>query len=546
MANAEVSIFTSGSKGYGAAGASHTKRNVKGFRAESGSPREDIDANNRTIRQRCRMLYMSTPIAASGIKTNRTNSIGSGLNLNPKIDWKYLGISAEQAEEWEENVKAEFQIWAGRKNACDATGMNDFYEIQQLAFISWLISGDVFVLLKREEADRDKPYTLRLHVIEADRCSTPQSSVTYLYDMTEGKAENGNKIYDGVEVEKSGKVTAYHIRNTYPYQMTIEETSWVRVKAYGDKTGLPNIIHIMSSERPEQYRGVSYLAQIIEPMLQMRRYTEAEITAAIIESFFTAFIKTGVKDKNEIPFNDVAPEKEKERYDPNEYEMGPGQVNVMNPGEEIQLAEPKRPASGFGNFVDAMCTQMGAALEIPADLLMKKFNASYSASRGALLEAWKSFRMYRKWFASDFCNPIYEVWLSEAVAIGRVNAPGFWGDRRTKEAWMRAEWVGPSQGQLDPGREIAAEVMSVAEGFSTYEDSTIRINGGNWTSNMNKLEMELRKKEEVFGNGKDDGQKERGNPKTVLEAMAKAVMEDVVKELVTEMKEEKEKDGAEK
>lgn len=544
MANTEISIFTAGSKGYGAAGASHTKRSVKGFRAESGSPREDIDANNMTIRQRCRMLYMSSPVAASGVKTNRTNSIGSGLNLNPKIDWKYLGISAEQAEEWEENVKAEFQIWAGRKNACDATGMNDFYEMQQLAFISWLISGDVFVLLKHEKTDRDKPYTLRLHIIEADRCSTPQSGLTYLYNMTEGKMENGNKIYDGVEVEKNGKVAAYHIRNTYPYQIAAEETSWTRVKAYGDKTGLPNIIHVMSSERPEQYRGVSYLAQIIEPMLQMRRYTEAEITAAIVESFFTAFIKTGVNDKSEIPFNDVSPEGKKERYDPNEYEMGPGQVNVMNPGEEIQLAEPKRPASGFGDFVDAMCTQMGAALEIPEDLLMKKFNSSYSASRGALLEAWKSFRMYRKWFTSDFCNPIYEVWLSEAVAIGRVNAPGFWGDRRTKEAWMRTEWVGPSQGQLDPGREIAAEVMSVAEGFSTYEDSTVRINGGNWVSNMNKLEMELKKKEEVFGCGKDDGQKGKEGPKAVLEAMAREVMENAVKEIFAEMKEERKKDGA--
>ncbi len=67
-------------------------------------------------------------------------------------------------------------------------------------------------------------------------------------------------------------------------------------------------------------------------------------------------------------------------------------------------------------------------MEIPRDLLLKEFNASYSASRAALMEAWDTFRMYRNWFVDDFCNPVYEMWLSEAVASGRVSAPGFFAD----------------------------------------------------------------------------------------------------------------------
>lgn len=523
MGNMEVSIFPGGSKGYGAAGASVTRRSTKGFNAQSGSPREDIDSNNGTMRQRCRMLYMSAPPGTSGIKTNRTNTIGLGLKLNPKIDWEYLGITAEQAEQWEKDVKKEFAIWAERKDACDATGMNGFYEIQQLAFLSWLMSGDVLVLLKHEGTDKNHPYSLRLHVVEADRCSTPQDNASYLFNMTEGEAGNGNRIYDGVEVDSAGKVVAYHIRNTYPYQATLEKTQWARVEAYGRETGLPNVVHVMNSERPEQYRGVSYLAQIIEPILQMRRYTEAEITAAIIESFLTGFVQTD-SNTEKLPFNDTAPEGEEETlYDPNEYRLGPGQMNVMNPGEKIVFAEPKRPASGHEAFVKSMCTQIGAALEIPRDLLMKEFGASYSASRGALLEAFKSFQMYRGWFTSDFCSPIYEVWLSEAVAIGRISAPGFFGDRRTKEAWLGAEWVGPSQGQLDPMKEITSEILSVSEGFSTHAASTVRMNGGDWNANMDKLRTEMEKKQGILGGnrnvpaqedahpGNDRGEDERGN-----------------------------------
>ena len=65
---------------------------------------------------------------------------------------------------------------------------------------------------------------------------------------------------DGVEVDSNGQIVAYHIRSTYPFELGAAATKWARVEAYGRRTGLPNILHIMESERPDQYRGVSYLA----------------------------------------------------------------------------------------------------------------------------------------------------------------------------------------------------------------------------------------------------------------------------------------------
>lgn len=499
----EGNIVNIGAKGYGQAGASRTKRALKGFNPMSGSPREDIDANNYTLRQRSRMLTMSAPIAASAIKTNRTNTIGLGLKLNPRPDKNILGLTAEESKEWERIVKAEFKIWAEHKRNCDSTGLNNFYEIQQLCFYSWLASGDVFVLRKEREI-QNCPYSLKLYVVEADRCSTPVDDMVTSIFPTEGKnRSNENKIYDGVEVDKDAAVVAYHFRNTYPFEMTHEQTEWVRVTAYGEKTGMPNVLHIMNSERPEQYRGVPYLAPVIEEILQLRRYTESEITAAVVESFFTAFIKT-TENANENPFNEVGdgqPGDDNASYDPNEYEMGPGTMNIMNPGEDVVFADPKRPASGFENFFKAICSQIGAALEIPEDLLTKKFVASYSASRAALLEAWKSFKMYRSWFVSNFCNPVYEIWLSEAVARGRVKAPGFFENPLLREAWIGCEWVGPSQGQLDPLKEVNAEVIAIREGLTTRTAAAEKINSSDWDANMNQIEMEERRMKEIGMSG---------------------------------------------
>ena len=490
-----------GYKGYGEAGASWHKKAVKGFNAKSGSPREDIDFNNYTMRQRARMLYMASPMATSAIKANRTNIVGMGLQLKSRIDREVVGLSQESAEAWQKKTEREFALWAGNKRACDATGLNNFYSLQQLALVSWLLSGDCFGLLKHYEVSRFYPYSLRIHMIEADRVATPYMG--YQLYTTGKNPDNGNKIYDGVESSQSGAVVAYHIRSNYPFEIGAEPEIWQRVLAYQENTGLPNVVHVMESERPDQYRGISYLAQVIEPLLQLRRYTESELTAAVVESFFTAFIKTE-SSVDEMPFNETG--EPAEPRDPNDYNMGPGQINILNPGEDVTFAAPQRPANGFDKFVKSIAEQVGAALEIPSDLLMKSFNASYSASRAALLEAWKAFKMRREWLASSFCRPIYEVWLSEAVARGRINAPGFFADPAIRAAWLGTEWLGPSQGQLDPVKEITAEILACSEGFSTHEQSTVKLNGGQWDKNVERL---VRENEKLSGNEPDAHQSQK-------------------------------------
>jgi lambda family phage portal protein len=485
-------------KGYSHAGASLTKRNFKGFVVESGSPAEDINANNYTLRQRSRMLYMSAPIATAALKRQRTNIVGAGLRLKPTIDRETLGMTKEQAEEWQRHVQAEFNLWASRKQACDATGVNTFYGLQQLVALAWPMSGDVFAAIKWKKPTPLMPYSLRLHVIEADRVRTPDlpqgsgSAVRnpFLLNLTTGRAANGNMIYDGVEVDKDGGIVAYHIANSYPNQFDGCQTEFVRVEAYGKETGLPNILHIMDSERPEQYRGVPYLAQAIEPLLQMRRYTEAEITAAVVQSFFTAFIRTE-SPSNEMPLNEIRGEDQSEvSRGSNDYEMGAGAVNILEPGEDVQFGSPTHPNTGFDTFMRSLCEQVGACLEIPADLLLMSFNASYSASRAALLEAWKGFRMRREWLTEDFCRPVYEIWLAEAVARGRVSAPGFLTDPVIRQAYLGSEWIGPSQGQLDPTKEVQAAVMAIDNGLSTREAEAVKLNGSQFSTNVDKLTVE--------------------------------------------------------
>lgn len=478
-------IRTVTNSGYSENGASKRKKSLIGWLASSKTPYEDIDMNLDLLRQRSRDLYMGAPLATSAIKTNRTNIVGSGLKLKSRIDYEYLGLTQEKADKWERNVEREFAIWSN-SFFCDTLRLNNFYELQQIALLSWLMNGDTFALIKYDKQTNYMPYGLRIHLIEADRVSTPDNMI----NQGVGKAENGNKILNGVEIDNNGGIVAYYICNQYP-NSTINngKKEWVRVEAIGERTGNPNILHIMESERCEQYRGVPYLAPVIESLKQITRYTEAELTAAVITGFFTAFIKSeGNTSMN--PLEVSIPEEDQIDSSELSYELGPGTINVLRPGEDVVIADPKRPSSNFDSFVSSLAKYIGAALEIPYELLTKSFMASYSASRAALLEAWKAFKMRRAWFANDFCQPIYEIWLAEAVAKGRISAPGFFNDISIRKAWCGAEWTGPAPGQIDPVKEVEAAIKRIGQGISTREKETTELTGSDWDKNIIQLQRE--------------------------------------------------------
>lgn len=454
------------SSGYSNHGASRHKKALVGWVTQSGSPKEDIDDNIGLLRERSRDLFMGgSPMATGAIKTIRTNVVGSGLRLKSQLDSEFLGLSASDADDLERAIEREFSLWADNQD-CDAARSKTFGQIQSLAVLSALISGDVFATLPVVPRV-GRVYDLRILLIESDRIATPA-----MVDIADR-----DRVVEGIEHDKYGAPVAYYIADRHPKSFELmRENEVKRVPAFGKKTGRRNVLHITQDlERPGQMRGVPLLAPVIEAIKQLGRYTDAELMAAVVSSFYTVFIKTATPD---LQLGEAIPmEEQVDTGDLNSYEMGNGSIVALNEGESIETANPGRPNTAFDGFVIAVCRQIGAAIELPYELLLKQFTASYSASRAALLEAWKMFMMRRSWLVENFCQPVYEEWLSEAVAKGRISAPGFFEDPAVRAAWCRADWYGPSQGQLDPLKEARAGKVRVDEGFSTRERESAELGG---------------------------------------------------------------------
>lgn len=98
--------------------------------------------------------------------------------------------------------------------------------------------------------------------------------------------------------------------------------------------------------------------------------------------------------------------------------------------------------------------------------------------------------MRREWLTDDFCRPVYETWLTEAIARGRIIANGFFNDPAIRAAYLGANWIGAPQGMLDPTKELSAAKMAIEEGFTTRSAEAIKLNGSEYTANVVQLAVE--------------------------------------------------------
>lgn len=486
--------------GYSDGGASRNSGILKAWMPRKASAKADINANLETLRSRAADQAINTPIGAAAINTTTTHTIGAGLKLFPKVKYKLLGIDPAQAREWNKKTAAEFEFWAQSK-LCDIRKRNNFYDLQEILYKAYMTDGDSFNLFRRVMPTDNMPYSLRLQALEGNRVSNPYGRDyfgivgPYAVEMT---APNGiNKIINGVEVDPDGAVEAFWISNKVPYDPVDigRAAEWTRVDAFGGATGKPNVLQICHDERPEQYRGVPYLAPVIETLKQVSRYTTAELTSAIMKSFFALFFtSTGTSGSIEDALGPSPYESEDSASEPvvdaSEYDLGPGTMNALPKGVDVKSIDASNSQSTFEPFTRELIKQIAAAIGQPYEVLMKAFNSSYSASRAAMLQAWEQYKLRRVWFARDFCQPVYEMWLEEAIAIGRISAPGFFDDPFIRYAYSNAEWYGPSMSILDPVKDVNGSALRVTYGLSTREREAAEMTGTDLEDNIEELKIE--------------------------------------------------------
>jgi lambda family phage portal protein len=475
--------------GYGNYGANQTKNALAGWLWHGGDADMDIGGNVQVLRERSRDAFMGIPLAAGAIETLDTNVIGEGLYPAPNVDGAALGLDEEQTADLNRELADKFELWAADPRECDFESKDSFYTKQSIVFVSMLLSGDCPVLFPLRQR-QGRLFELKLRVLEADRIVNP------------GVSDPKSNIFSGVELSSEGELAAYHISEKHPLAIGAAAIgSWYRifqpgktyrVEPFGALTGRRNMVLVMRPERPEQRRGVPILSVCLELLKQMGRYVDATVVGAVIQSYFTAFITSEFPDPT--IFDSLLTEEQKKEItnlNPYNVQLGPGIVNFMRPGHAVNFATPTQPQATFGEFTISVAKFIGCATGIPYEVLLKQYNASYSASRAAQLDFWKRVRKWRALMVDGFCQPSYEEWLMDAIELGRIERfSGDWNDPFIRRAMLRCIWTGSGAGSLDPQKEVAAADMKVRCGFSTIERESAELNGSNYHDNIRQQASE--------------------------------------------------------
>ena len=438
----------------------------------TGSPRTDIDDAMPRLRARARDLFVSSTLNSATLQTRAAGAVGAGLRLDAQPDAQALALDAATADAYDRRIEAAWERWAERAGI-DGRSLDEI--VQQVA-LACLMSGDVFVDVLINGG------SMRLDVIESDRVETPISLAA------------DDRVIHGVHLNAAGRPIAYYVADAYAYDAP-QLVEYTRRRAFGGgyyDTGegvwvmpVGGVLHAhMPFERPGQRRGIPAASRVLIDSKTLDRYKTAEVDAAAVAANAAMLITHPAEDMTadvDIADSfgpiDAGKDAGKGCADVQHpgYVLKPGSVYHLEPGADVCSFKTDRPNTAFSAFCDAYDARICAAMGLPAEVVQRRYDSSYSASRAARLDADMTYRLDRARIVSQVLRPIYRAWLD--LNADRLALDGYYSDAARRFAWQRAEFLGESVPSIDPEKEVKAAIAAIDAGLSTRAREARLLNG---------------------------------------------------------------------
>ena len=410
------------------AGSSH--RRLRGFRATRAHVNALIAAAGPDITARARWLIRNNGYAANAVESWGANTVGDGIKPISQIE--------------EAGTKEALQkLWLDWTDEADSEGLTDFYGLQRRAAREVFLAGEAFFRLRpRRIADR-LTVPLQLQMLPAEMLPLDDNRV----------AANGNAIRQGIEFDRIGRRTAYHVLRRHPGDTTDPGMA-------GETVRIPasEIIHVIDPVEAGQLRGVSKLAPAIVKLFLLDQYDDAELDRKKVAAMYAMFVTSPA------PENPLMPPEDEDLT--GGFELSPGQVVRLDPGEDVTVGQPADSGSTYEPFQYRTLLQIASALGIPYPYLTNDtVKGNFSNSRLALIEfrrrvsAWQhSVMVYQ------LCRPVWQRWMDVAVLSGALDLPDYERKRRT---YLSANWLPTKWDWVDPLKDANAEINQIEAGLKS-------------------------------------------------------------------------------
>jgi lambda family phage portal protein len=376
--------------------------------------------------------------AANAIESWAGNVAGDGI--------KPSSLIADQ------DLKARVQrLWLDWTDEADAEGFTDFYGQQRRAAREVFIAGEVFFRFRPRRPGDGLTVPLQLQMIPSEMLPLTRTEQTPggPFDKSSGV------IRQGIEFSPIGRRVAYHFLHRHPGDVTDPGLAGETVRVPASE-----VIHVIDPVDAGQLRGVSRFAPGIVKLFLLDQYDDAELDRKKVAAMHALFITTPAPAE---PFDAAESEgQDGERT----MDLEPGQIVMLEPGEEIQTSAPADVGQTYEPFQYRTLLQVSAALGVPyAYLSNDMLKANYSNSRLALLEFRRRVEAYQHavmvW---QLCRRVWLRWMDTAVLAGVLPLADYESQRRDYTA---CAWLPPRWDWVDPLKDARAEIEQIEAGLKS-------------------------------------------------------------------------------
>ena len=409
---------------------------------ESGEMTDRYDRD--LIRARARDLERNSDMANGIVSAFVRNTIGKGFTLQCKTDDDKLNETIEKL--WAEWVK---------KQNCDITETQSLNQMLRMAVRRKKIDGGILFI----KCYTDKKIPFQLQAVEVDELCLTAMAPHY----------KGNKVVNGIEYNKYNKAVGYWIQ-----QYTIDGSACLNPKYYPSE----RVIFIYNKKRPSQIREISDFSQTLTRIRDANEFIEAVSVKERIAACLSVFVKRQVPiqtglGRSASPLKDV-----RTKYSGKA--LTPGMITEMNPGDEIQVVDPKSASADATAFLKTEQRLMGAGQGLSYETTSRDMSeVNYSSARQGLLEDEVTYHEEKEWII-DLLSEIYEEFLTSAILANAINIPDYW---ENKSKYLKYAWVESPRKWIDPVKEANANKIAIETGQKTFKQIAAE-NGQDWKQQL--------------------------------------------------------------
>ncbi|UIJ38546.1 phage portal protein [Desulfobaculum bizertense] len=350
------------------------------------------EREKRRVADRALDLYTNDAMAHGVMESLVVEAVGIGQTpcFSPRLD--LLGRSPEWGEDYQRQALTLFERWGlDCRKWCDAQRRSTFYGLQALAYFGWKLDGiSLFQVVSRPDPLR--PLSLALLPIDASRLVSPRSASA--------------EIYDGIEIDADGQPIAVWLRKPGERAQCVNDAQCTRHEIWDARTGLPKLLIVGDVRNISEYRQDSILGPIIKEIRDSNDFVDAALVGALVRNLFVLF----VEDMSTGGTNRDTPLEERV------LELDKGTVLQGAAREKPQFFSHSAAPNGYQELFGGIVDRVGMATGRGSESVLRRFQASYSASR-ANIEKAEQYNEYERSILNTTFNQPALAWMQYEGAL---------------------------------------------------------------------------------------------------------------------------------